>query len=96
MRIGEADCKDHFNKIKPADVVKHAHDATAWLRQEPHWRATQYYWSIHKYDKCLDRRGKATAFNFDLISHEELTSILEFSLTDDRFCTAVGGGNLFF
>ena len=53
--IGEADCKDQFNRILPRDVLKHLDDATEWLRNERQWRATQMFWSIHKFDKCLDR-----------------------------------------
>ena len=88
--IGEADCKDQFNRILPRDVLQHLDDATQWLRNERQWRATQMFWSIHKYDKCLDRCGKANAYNFDVISHEELTSMIRFCLQEDRFCVAVG------
>ena len=76
--IGEADCKDQFNRILPRDVLQHLDDAT------------QMFWSIHKYDKCLDRCGKANAYNFDVISHEELTGLIRFCLQEDRFCVAVG------
>ena len=43
------------------------------------------FWSIHKYDKCLDRCGKANAYNFDIMSHEELTNLIRFCLQEDRF-----------
>ena len=48
------------------------------------------FWSIQKYDKCLDRCGKANAYNFDIMSHEELTNLIRFCLQEDRFCVAVG------
>ena len=89
MRIGEANSKDQFNTIKPVGVLKHFHQATAWLRHERHRRAAQHYWSIHNH---LDHYGKATANKFDSMSHDKLNSILEFILTNDRFCTAGGEG----
>ena len=48
------------------------------------------FWSLHKYDKTLDRAGKAAAFNFDVISHQELTELLQFCLQNDSFCVAAG------
>ena len=48
------------------------------------------FWSIHRYDRSSDRCGKANAYNFDIISHDELTSLIRFSLHGDGFCIAVG------
>jgi hypothetical protein len=48
------------------------------------------FWSLHKYDKTLDRAGKAAAFNFDVINHQELTELLQFCLQNDSFCVAAG------
>ena len=48
------------------------------------------FWSVHKYDKCLDRCGKASAFNFDILSHAELTELVRFCLQDDSFCQGAG------
>ena len=39
--IGEADCKDQFNRNLPADVLQHFDAATQWLRSQRGWRATQ-------------------------------------------------------
>ena len=88
--IGEADCEDQFNRILPSDVLQHFHEATEWLRSECRWRAPQMFWSLHKYDKTLDRAGKAAAFNFDVISHQELTELLQFCLQTDSLCVAAG------
>ena len=88
--VGEADCKDPFNHILLCDVLKHLDDATEWLRNERQWRAAQMFWSIHKYDKCLDRCRKLNSYIFDVISHDELTSLIQFCLQEDRFCVAVG------
>ena len=35
--IGEADCKDQFNRILPSDMLKHFDEATKWLRNECQW-----------------------------------------------------------
>ena len=48
------------------------------------------FWSIHRYDRSSDRCGKANAYNFDIISHDELTSLIRFSIQEDHFCIAVG------
>ena len=48
------------------------------------------FWSLHKYNKTLDRAGRATASNFNVMSHSELTGLLEFCLRHDSFCIAVG------
>ena len=88
--IGEADCKDQFNCILPSDVLNHFREATEWLCSQRRWRATQMFWFIHKYDKCLDRCGKASTYKFDILSHAELTQLIEFCPQDDSFCMAAG------
>ena len=88
--LGEADCKDQFNRILPSDVLNHFQQATKWLRSQRRWRATQMFWSLHKYDKRLDRCGKASACNFDMLSHSELTDLITFYLQDDNFCQSAG------
>ena len=86
--VGEANCKDPFNRILPSDVLKHFTDATEWLRSECRWRAPQMFWSQH--DKTLDTASRATAFNFDVMSHSDLTELPEFCLHHDSFCIAAG------
>ena len=44
--------------------------------------------SIHKTDKSMDRVGKATDYNFSVISHAELVDLITFSLCSDNFCWA--------
>ena len=88
--IGEADCKDPFNNVDPKLVVQYLRDSTAWLKTQRKWRATQMCWSIHKTDKTMDRAGKATDFNFSVITHEDLIQLIEFSLCRDNFCLAAG------
>ena len=88
--LGEADCKDQFNRILPSDVPNHFQQATEWLRSQRRWRATQMFWSVHKYDKRLDRCGKASAYNFDILSHSELTELITFCLQDGSFCQGAG------
>ena len=72
--LSDDDCKDQFNRISPYDALKHFDEAAEWLGNERPWRASQMFWSIHKHDKCLDGCGKANAYNFDIMSHEERTT----------------------
>ena len=37
--ITEIDCKDHFNKINPAQVVNHSEEVSHWLTHRKRWRA---------------------------------------------------------
>ena len=37
--IGEADCKDQFNRILPSDLLQSFHEATEWLHSKCRWRA---------------------------------------------------------
>ena len=47
-------------------------------------------WSIHKTNKSMDHLGKATDYNFSVISHSDRLRIIEFSLCQDNFCWAAG------
>ena len=51
---------------------------------------TQMCRSIHKTDKSMDLSGKATDYNFSVLSHAELIDLISFSLCRDNFCWAVG------
>ena len=53
--VTEADCKDEFNNVDPALVVKYLKESTEWLKPKRQWRSTQMCWSIHKTDKAMDR-----------------------------------------
>ena len=88
--ISDDDCKDQFNRISPYDALKHFDEAAEWLGNERPWRASQMFWSIHKHDKCLDGCGKANAYNFDIMSHEERTNLIRFCLQEDKFCVGAG------
>ena len=88
--IVEADCKDQFNNVNPKLVVQYLQDSWAWLRSKRQWRATQMCWSIHKTDRSMDRIGKASDYNFSVVSHVEIIDLLTFSLRRDNFCWAVG------
>ena len=46
---------------------------------------------IHKTNNSMDRAGKATDYNFSVLSHAELVDIISFSLCGDNFCWTVGG-----
>ena len=86
----EVDCNDEFNNVDPALVVQYLNESTEWLKTKRQWRAPQMCWSIHKTDKSMDRVGKATDYNFSVISHAELVDLITFSLCSDNFCWAAG------
>ena len=88
--LGEAHYKDRFKRILPSGVLNHFQQATEWLRSQCRWRATQMFRFVHKYYKRLDRCGKASAYNFDILSHFELTELITFCPQDDTFCQSAG------
>ena len=81
-------CKRGGGEGDPALVVQYLHESTEWLKTKRQWRAPQMCWSIHKTDKGMDRVGKATDYNFSVISHAELVKLITFSLCSDNFCWA--------
>ena len=82
--IGEADCKEQFNRIKPNITVQELKEASQFLYQKRRWGADAIIWSIHRDCKELDRAGRATSSAFWHLSHEELTQLVQFSLTEDN------------
>ena len=88
--VTEAECKDQFNNVDPALVVKYLKESTDWSKSKRQWRSTQMCWSIHKTNKAMDRSRKATDYNFSVISHAELVDLITFSLCSDNFCWAAG------
>ena len=46
--IGEADCKEQFNVIKPTWVVSHMHNAVAWFAATKCCRSKEVTESIHQ------------------------------------------------
>ena len=90
--IGEADCKEQLNVIKPAVVVNHMKEAAAWLTKRKRWRASELVWSISKSSKKLDRAGQAAHKGFWVMSMDELMELVSFSLLHDN--TVIAGGEL--
>ena len=86
--VTETHCKDQFNNVNRALVVQYLHESTEWLKTKRQWRAPEMCWSIHKTDKSMDRVGKATNYNFSVISHAELVDLITFSLCSDNFSLA--------
>ena len=70
----------------PPLVVKYLKESTDWLNSKRQWRSTQMCWSIHQTDKAMDRSGKATDYNFSVISHAELVDLITFSFCSDNLC----------
>ena len=86
--IGEADCKEQFNNVRPQAVIQHMREAAQWLRKRRRWRATTLGWSIHKDNKKLDRAGEAKKSTFDFLSMDELLDLVSFSLLSDNMVLA--------
>ena len=85
----ELDCKEQFNRVRPEWVVQHMRAASSWLYTRKKWRNSELTWSIHK-DRKLDRAGKACAKGFRYVTHEDLVRLVDFDLTSNNRCTAVG------
>ena len=47
-------------------------------------------WSTHRTTKKLDRVGRATARDFWFLTHDPLIAMVEFDLTHNNKCWAVG------
>ena len=82
--VGEADCKEQFNRIKPQVTVTELREASQFLYHKRRWGADSIVWSIHRDCKELDRAGRAASSAFWHFSHEELTDLVRFSLTEDN------------
>ena len=82
--VGEADCKEQFNRIKPQVTVTELREASQFLYHKRRWGAESIVWSIHRDCKELDRAGRAAPSAFWHFSHEELTELVRFSLTEDN------------
>ena len=88
--ITELDCKEHFNFVQPADVQDHMVDASALLRNKRRWRMSEVVWSVHHMHSTLDSAGKASAYGFRYITHDQLRSIVQHELSNNNACWAVG------
>ena len=82
--VGEADCKEQFNWIRPNITVRELQEASQFLYHKRRWGAEAIIWSIHRDCKELDRAGRAASSAFWHFSHEELTQLVQFSLTEDN------------
>ena len=80
--VSEADCKEQFNRIRPNLTVKELQEASQYLYQKGQWGADTIMWSIHRDCKELGRAGRAASSAFWHFSHEELTQLVQFSLTE--------------
>ena len=81
--IGEADCNEQINVIRPSAVVNHMREAAAWLTRRKRWRASELVWSISKSSKKLGRAGQAAHKGFWIISMDEPIKSVSFSLLQD-------------
>ena len=88
--LGEADCKEQFNKIHPRSIILCRDEASQWLTKQRRWRADDLIWSIHRECPKLDRAGQASAKSFKHITHTFLTSIVKWDLLVQNSAFAVG------
>ena len=88
--LGEADCKEQFNKIPPQGIMQCMEEASEWLTRKRRWRAGDLVWSIHRECSKMDRAGKAASQSFRFISHQQLMDIVRFDLTEQNAVFAVG------
>ena len=88
--IGEADCKEQFNRIRSDTTVHELRAASQYLHQRRRWGASEIVWSVHRDCKHLDKAGKAASSAFWHISHDELIQLVQFSLTEDNYVWCAG------
>ena len=62
--MGEAYCKDQFNKVSADKIVQHMEGARLWSTRRQRWNPEDHASCIHIVDRNLDRGGKAKASSF--------------------------------
>ena len=61
-----------------------------WIYKKRRWRQVNLQWSVSKESAKLDRAGRATNTRFWCITHDLLTRLLKFELTENNMLQAVG------
>mmetsp|Transcript_95376 Transcript_95376/g.164591 ORF Transcript_95376/g.164591 Transcript_95376/m.164591 type:complete len:468 (-) Transcript_95376:63-1466(-) len=90
VTLGEADCKEQFNKIAPQGIIECMEEASKWLMKRRRWGAEDLIWSVHRECSKMDRAGKAAAQSFHFVSHQKLMDSIRFDLTEQNSVYAVG------
>ena len=88
--LTEMDCKKQFDNINPRAVLKSFTEASNWIYKKRHWRHVNLQWSVSKESAKLDRAGQATNRRFWCITHDLLSRLLKFELTENNMLQAVG------
>ena len=88
--VGEANCKEQFNRINPSTTVRELTEASEYPRKAKRWGSRDLWWSVHRDSKKLDRAGKASSSAFWHLSHRALTRLVQFSLIEDNHVCSAG------
>ena len=90
LSLTEMDCKKQFDNIQPRAVLKSFKEASNWIYKKRRWRQVNLQWSVSKESAKLDRTGQATNTRFWCITHDLLSRLLKFELTENSMLQAVG------
>ena len=69
--IGEADCKEQFNVIDLATVVRHMHEASQWLASRKCWQPKAIVWSIQRgnWTALVKEKGLFQLYHHGSVDH---------------------------
>ena len=90
LSLTEMDCKKQFDNIQPRAVLKSFKEASNRIYKKRRWRQVNLQWSVSKERAKLDRAGQATNTRFWCITHDLLSRLLKFELTENNMLQAVG------
>ena len=90
VSLTEMDCKKQFDNINPRAVLRSFKEASNWIYKKRRWRQVNVQWSVRKESAKLDRAGQATNTRFWCITHDLLSRLLKFELTENNMLQAVG------
>ena len=90
MVVGECDCSGQFNNVTPQSLMSDLTESVKWLAKKRRWNTQELVWSIHRYNKSIDRAGMGTSSRFTHLHHQNLENLVYFSLLTDT-CTQASG-----
>ena len=90
LSLTEMDCKKQFDTINPRAILRSFKEASSWIYKKRRWRQVNLQWSVSKESAKLDRAGQATNTRFWCITHDLLSRLLKFELTENNMLQAVG------
>ena len=65
-------------------------ESVKWLAKKRRWNTQELVWSIHRDNKALERAGLGISSRFTHLLHQDLESLVYFSLLAESYTQASG------